>query len=161
MLAVRDIGAIASNLLTAILVAVITSFLSVWLALRRFRAERLWERKADAYVRIIEALHHAKAFSEHHVGADEIGRELSKDKDTELRNRARLGSDELLKAIDTAALLLPKEAIVRLRQYMKDEEAAKKHTSWVDYLDADAAATRACLQDMIEIARLDLKVNRL
>src|SRR5271165_48966 len=39
-----------------------TAFLTVHLSLRRFQAERWWERKVDAYSRIIEALHHVIAY---------------------------------------------------------------------------------------------------
>lgn len=40
------------------------SYLTVYFALRRFRSERWWDRKADAYSRIIESLHHMTVYCE-------------------------------------------------------------------------------------------------
>jgi hypothetical protein len=44
----------ASSLVVAIIVAILT----VQLSLRRFYREKWWERRLDAYTRVIEALHH-------------------------------------------------------------------------------------------------------
>ena len=37
------------KLLSSIPVAIVTAWVTVWLALRRFRSERWWERKVDSY----------------------------------------------------------------------------------------------------------------
>jgi hypothetical protein len=50
-----------ANFATPPVVAVLTAIITVQLSFRRFQAERWWDRKADAYSRIIEALHHAIA----------------------------------------------------------------------------------------------------
>jgi hypothetical protein len=50
-----------ASLVTPLLVAVVTAVLTVQLSLRRFQAERWWDRKADAYSRIVEALYHVIA----------------------------------------------------------------------------------------------------
>src|SRR3984893_13906661 len=52
-----------TSLLTPLLVAVVTAVLTVQLSFRRFQAERWWDRKAEAYSKIIEALHHAVAYT--------------------------------------------------------------------------------------------------
>jgi hypothetical protein len=66
---------------TGILIAAVSAWITVQLSLRRFRTERWWERKVEAYERIIGALHDAKAFADTHLHAgleqrdvpDEIG----------------------------------------------------------------------------------------
>jgi len=45
-----------TTLLSGLFIAVITSILTVWLALWRFHSEKWWERKADLYSRLMEAL---------------------------------------------------------------------------------------------------------
>src|SRR5947208_12000848 len=60
---------ILTNLVPALLVAIVTSVLTVRLSLRRFHAERWWERKAEAYSRIIESLHAAMEY--HSAMSDE------------------------------------------------------------------------------------------
>jgi hypothetical protein len=52
-----------ANLVTSLVISVFTAVLTVQLSLRRFQSERWWERKVDAYTRIIEALHHVIAFT--------------------------------------------------------------------------------------------------
>ena len=63
----------------AILIAAVSSWITVQLALRRFRRERWWERKTDAYTKVIEALHNSKEFSDRHLEAAQAGREIPDD----------------------------------------------------------------------------------
>ena len=44
------------TLLTGLFIAVVTSILTVWLALWRFHSEKWWERKVELYSRLMEAL---------------------------------------------------------------------------------------------------------
>ena len=44
----------------AILMSVFTSWITVKFALGKFQKEKLWERKLDAYQKIIESLHKIK-----------------------------------------------------------------------------------------------------
>src|SRR5271166_4371368 len=50
------------NLVNSLIVSGFTAFLTVRFALGRFKKEHWWERKVDAYSRIIEALHHVIAY---------------------------------------------------------------------------------------------------
>jgi hypothetical protein len=51
-------------LLSGIVIAAVNSWITVQLSLRRFRTERWWERKVEAYERIIAALHPTKAYAD-------------------------------------------------------------------------------------------------
>jgi hypothetical protein len=149
----------AVNVLTAILIAAISAWITVQLSLRRFRTEKWWERKVDAYSRVIEALHNSKAFSDQYLHATYQGRELSEERQAELRLRARAARDDILKAMDVGAFLFSKEALDRLKQYQKDEEDASKHESWHDHLESDWAAANNCLKDIIAISKKDLRTT--
>ena len=48
-------------LFIALSIALVSAHITVRLALKRFRSEKRWLRKMEAYERIIEALHHLKA----------------------------------------------------------------------------------------------------
>lgn len=52
-----------ANFATPPLVAVLTAVITVRPSFRRFQDERWWDRKADAYSRIIESLHHIVALN--------------------------------------------------------------------------------------------------
>src|SRR5439155_2621706 len=46
-----------TTLLSGLFVAIVTSILTVWLALWRFHSEKWWERKAELYSNLMEALY--------------------------------------------------------------------------------------------------------
>jgi hypothetical protein len=133
---------------------------SVWLAMGRFRYERRWDRKADAYERIVVALHRIKIFDARSAEAEYQKREMPEDERTkQLLELAAEAHDEILKAIDIAALYLPDEVQLRLRRYRTEEQNAKNSSDWFKYLEADWAAADACLNDLIEIAKRDLRMK--
>lgn len=113
---------VAGNVLVAILIAAASSWITIQLSLRQFRAEKWWERKMDAYTRVIEALHDSKAFSARSLEAASRGRDLPAGKENDLRRRAVAANDEILRATDVGGFLLSEEALSRLQQYQKDEE---------------------------------------
>jgi hypothetical protein len=148
-----------TTLVTGIVIAVVSAWITVQLSLRRYRTERWWERKVQAYERVIGALHDAKAFAEDHLNAEYRGRDLSKEEDEKLRARSKVAQEEIAKAIDMGAFLLSDEALERLKQYRKDENKTSEEQSWVEYLDADRGVTDNCLKDLIRIAKKDLQIR--
>ena len=142
---------------TAIVIAVISSWVTAYFSLRRYHSERWWDRKADAYMAVIEALYHSKAYSEENLNAEMRGRELAQERDKELRTRSRKANDEIHKAIDMGSFLLSEKAMKRLKRYKKEESRASEEHTWFEHLDADLAATASCLKDMVEIAGRDLR----
>jgi hypothetical protein len=149
----------ALAIFTGIVIAAVSSWITVQLSLRRFRSERWWERKVQAYEKLIGAFHGSKAFSDKYLEAEYSGRKISEEKDKELRARSKVALEQIEKAIDTGSFLLSDEALSRLNQYQKDMEKASDTQSWFEYLDADLAATGNCLKDLIQIAKRDLKAK--
>lgn len=148
------------TILTGIIIATVSSWITVQLSLRRFRSERWWERQATAYERVIAALHDSKAFSENHMDAEYECRELSNEIKEELRARSKSAHEEILKAIDIGAFLLSDEALKRLKMYQKEIKDASTEQSWIEFLEADWSATDKCIKDIINIAKHDLKVKQ-
>ena len=151
---------IVASALTTIMIAAVSSWITVQLSLRRFRTEKWWERRVAAYERLIEVLHHSKAFFERHLKASYEGWEISEERDNKLRVKAREAGREIAKAVDLGGFLLGAEARARLKRYKKDEDFASDTTSWDEHLHRDWEATNSCLQDLIGIARRDLKTDR-
>ncbi|HZY10789.1 MAG TPA: hypothetical protein VFF29_06500 [Bacteroidota bacterium] len=147
------------TILKTVFIATVSSWITVKLSLRKFQTERWWERKVEAYERIIEALHHTKAFSDAHLDANHEGREVSKERDDELRRRSREAHFEIAKAADMAAFFLSEEAKNRLDRFLVEEREASNTTDWQIYLESDWAATNSCLEDFIKIAKKDLNTN--
>ena len=144
---------------TGIVIAAVSSWITVQLSLRRFRSERWWERKAEAYERIIGGLHDFKIFASRHAEAELQKTELPEKDSQALRARSAAAHDEILKAIDMGAFLLSDEALSTLKQYRIDEQNAKNLNTWFEYLEADWAAADKCLKDLIPIAKRDLRAK--
>jgi hypothetical protein len=51
------------TILSGLFIAVATSLVTVWLALWRFHSEKWWERKAELYSKLVEALYDMHSYS--------------------------------------------------------------------------------------------------
>ena len=142
-----------TSLLVGLVIAVVTSILTVHLALLRFRQEKLWEKRTVAYERLIEALYHSKEFNDVHIEAMVKYRDVPKQIDDELRKKVGKARQEIEKAANIGAFLLSSEAIDRVKLYRKEAETASQETDWTTYLFEDQDTTNRCLQDMIAIAK--------
>ena len=143
-----------------IVIAAVSAWITVQLSLRRFRAEKWWEMKVEAYRRVIEALHDATKYPEAHFDAAVEGYKISDEGKEELRLIARKASIEILRATETGGLLLSSRALCRLRKYQ--EERMEVDHSGVDIAsqyDLHLGAINTCLNDLIDIARRDLKID--
>ena len=149
-----------TTIVAGIAIAGVSSWITVQLSLRRFRAEKWWEMRVEAYKRLIEALHDSKTFSETHLEADYEGRQIAEETDRELRAMAKKASREIARAADLGGFLLGDEVRRRLKKYHQEESKASDTDSWQMYLHGDWHATNSCLRDLIEIASRDLKTNK-
>lgn len=137
--------------------------LSAWityrLAFRRFRREKWWERRADAYIRIVEALHNSKKFADTHIDHMEMGREVPPEKETILRKTAQEGRDEILRAVDVGKLFLSSAALDRLKRFVSETENIKAEC-WSDYVEKDYERINTCLNDLAQLGREDFGTTR-
>lgn len=140
-------------------VSILSAWVTVQLTFRRFRAEKLWEKRAAAYERIIETLYNAKIFAGENLDAIYSGRELPEARIEELRRQSSVASDEIGRAADIGAFLLSKEAHARLKQYRQEEAKLTEAETWHDYLDGDLACLNSCSKDFINIAKRDLGIE--
>ena len=72
------------KMIIQILLSIGAAFLGAWLASRRFRNERWWEKKSEAYSELVEALHNMRWPSSEHFDAGLEHRELSEEYSQEL-----------------------------------------------------------------------------
>jgi len=143
----------ASNLVVAMIVAVLT----VQLSLRRFYREKWWERRLDAYIRVIEALHHMMRDLDASYKREIEGRDHESAHAKELSAKASAGWAEVRKTIDMGQLLLSPEALNVLRHMMEDR--LRPDHMYFEYLDHTLAEVRECLPKVIALAKIDLKLT--
>lgn len=142
--------------LTAV-AAVGASFFTARFALRRFYSEKWWEKKAEAYAAILEALHYMKrSFDEDHE-AEVAGREVPEARKEELQEKYHKADDELKKRIDIGQFVLSDEAVAELSSFQKAYDKASEAESWPQYLEESWLAINDALKRMRTIAKTDLK----
>jgi len=127
--------------------------------MKRFRTEKWWEKKAEMYSKLLGTIHDAKAFAEENLEAMRRGRELSEEKDKELRFKSKTSEPEIYRAMDVGAFYLSQQALDCLKIYKQKSSEAGKGNDWGSYLIEDLEASNNCLKSMIDIARNDLQIK--
>ena len=148
------------TLVPALLLAVVTSWVTVRLSLRRFHAERWWERKAEAYSRIVEALHsvveYCAAMSKQDKHVDDAP---TVERRKELSDSLDSADRDLRKATGIGAYIISDEVALILSRL--DSRPAPNWETSLPYevFDDDLAAYREALDQVRRLAKKDLKVS--
>ncbi len=137
--------------------AVLGALIALHVALYRFREEKIWEKRAAAYERVIEAFHKAKRFSSEHLEAMIHSREVDDERAAELRKMAKASADEIIRAFDIGSFILSDDAVTILARYEIEIKERSRSDSWHEYLEADLAMTNRHMKKFIAQARQDLK----
>lgn len=113
--------------------------------------------KADAYTKILDALHKSKKFSNEHLQAMCKTKEVFEERDKALRKLSKGSHEELLRAVDVDAFLLCEEAVDVLKDYERQTDDLHKSETWLEYIDAVNTINHRTLTNLMLIARKDLK----
>ncbi len=146
------------KILSAIAIAAITSWITVQLSRHKFRAERWWDKKVEAYERVIEAFHNSKKFYTENIKAELSGIEISDERKDELRNSSLIARDEILRASDIGAFILSENAVNILTSYESESEKVDDNAnSWFEYLDLSWGITNKYMKEFISEAKTNLR----
>jgi len=128
-----------------------------FLANRNFRSQRWWERKVDAYTRVIESLSDMLEYYSELADAEMTEREISDERKVELEANWKVGRRAVRKAANLGAFLFSPEVEAALREFEK--HSSKRQKSYFEYLDENCAAVRACLESIVAQSKRDLRVR--
>jgi len=117
---------ITSKVLIPVLVAAATAWMTVRLSLRRFRAERWWERKVDLYSRIITGLFDLRRYNEAFIRdaanhGDGNSPELNR-----LAEKASTAADAVEQATALGAFILSQDIAIALDALKERREQIEK-----------------------------------
>ena len=144
------------NLVVNVPIVLLTSWLTVWFALRRFQSEKWFERRIEVYTKVIEALHYMKNCTERQLLSASRGTEMPKDIEEELVASYCKGLADFRRLTDMGALIFSSEAITVLDTLNTELQAATSEETWWSHLDAESAAISKCLLALRPIAKRDL-----
>ena len=139
-----------------LIVATIGTLLSVNLALRRFYSEKWWERKAEAYSRIVEELYHVMNNLDTYLSHFEHSREFPEDKKIELQQRANEAYKEIYKAESIGAFIISDEVAQTLSDMRSKEKILSFDDSIYGLIDARSKIVSECLNQIKELAKKEL-----
>lgn len=146
------IGKIASSLIPALLVTA----LGVRLAFSRYKKEKLWERKLDAYTKILDALHVSRLSS--HQKFREAHTEVERSVEDEEARKKKQGDAwaEIQRAFDVSSLIISEEAASYLKEKLKPRYEAWEEDDPIDFWAEEEKIEREAIEHLKLLARRDL-----
>jgi hypothetical protein len=141
----------------------VTTLLALWVGGRishsRSYWERAWDRKADAYSMVLEAVNRMRR--EASVFQRDLVEYRDRDQDDIDRRVAiyRQSRDVLFDTIAREAWILPSDVQTIIE--LLDERLSTRHESYWESVDSDSFATKQAFADVLVIAREDMKIPRL
>lgn len=142
--------------LTALTISFFSAWVTVKLSQKRFRSERIWDRKVIAYERVIEAFHKSKKFSHEHMRAEYAGGEVTDERDKELRLSSKQAMEEISRAADIGSFTLSAQALDIILEFEHKVNDTRHISSWQEYLHYDFETVDEYLKQFIDEAKRDL-----
>lgn len=161
--------AFLSTIAAGLLVSVVTSVLTVRLALGRYYSERWWERRLDAYTRVHDALadqlRHTKADSDaidDYYFGDGSGRPIPENVAEEMRRTWKESERELEHALVRGTFLQSEDAVSLLQLYQRKQrelELTSPDLGW-EIIEDQPEGAQAAVNEFGELAKRDLGIGR-
>ncbi|MEX2474471.1 hypothetical protein [Marinobacter sp.] len=149
------------DFLSGITIAVVASFLSAWLTLRRFRTERWWERKAEAYINLVEALHEMSLVPSEEIAAGAGHRkELAEDEKAELWENFERAKKKVWKIADSSDFIISSDVLEVIQEMNRGLGHASHNTNWIEFLDDSNSAINECLNKVKKIGAVELGIKK-
>ena len=155
----QSLTSLIVGIFPSLVVAICTAIITVRLSLRRFRAERWWERKADTYSRIVEALHNAMEYCEAMSDESLTHNVITPERKAQLIQDYRQATLELRKATGVGAYIISPEIADALARSQARPELDWQTTAPFEFYDHEREGYKAALGEVRELAKQDLEVR--
>lgn len=140
----------------AILVGLVTAWASVRLALGRFRAERWFDRKTDAYAQLFSALANIQRNCSVQLERIEEGAKYRDDYLGNLAALAAAGSEEIRKSATIGEFLFGERSSTLLLKLERDIEKAHAQRDLHDIYEDESHVVADAIQKLRALAKADL-----
>lgn len=144
----------------ALIASLVAAVVSLYNArFRRFTREHWWERRADAYTKVMQALsdlveYHRRVYDSHLES-----KELSDETMKELEKRWKRGYRQTMEAANIGAFLFSSEAEAALKAFQRGPERHGEPGDWFSEVEEDYMAAERCLQELVKCSKKDLSVG--
>lgn len=143
--------------LTSIVAAYITTMITVQLSLQRFRSERWWERKVEAYARLLDYLYDLQQYA-----ASKIREEEPSDEERlEFENRSQKAAAEIQRIRTIGAFVISDKVWKLLEDMEKERSPNLRNTeqSFFDMVDEDELILSRYIPKFRVLIRKELKIS--
>jgi hypothetical protein len=141
-----------------LVVTLLGSWAGVNLGLRKYRREKWWERKATAYVSILDAMFNIKRNADYYVRQYESETQTP-EIDAELQDLAHKGNLELDRAIALGTFLLSRETAQLLQNAQNEILSMSPHLIPPEEADAWSEISGRYAAQLVTAAKADLGVT--
>jgi len=149
----------AKVIVPGIVVAVVASLVTVRLSIRRFHAEKWWERKEEAYSNLIDIMYSLKDYTTKHLVHEEDPERFTKGEREIWESEWREFGKRYARARSLASMHLSKDAMAVLKTYEDEKARASENDDVYRWMDDDLSACTKCLEALIAAAKADLGVK--
>ncbi|MFM5846841.1 hypothetical protein [Aeromonas veronii] len=146
------------QLLIQCVISVGAAFIAAWFANIRFRNERWWERKANAYTSLIEALHNMKWPSAEHIDAEIEHRELNYEHSGKLWAEFNEARRNTWRIAETSSFLISQDVLTAVQKMEHKLSSARNARTWFEHLDDQWKAIDDCIVEIKIIGKKELKI---
>ena len=143
-------------LVPALLVSIITAYITVRLSMRQFYSQRWWEKKAEVYSHIMEHL----SYLQYHLGeweAEFIGEKtLSKEAKERLAEGYRQSKESITKAAAIGAYIVSDNVATALAELLRELNKSDPMGDIMADIEMHSSAIEKCIAKIREDAKVAL-----
>ena len=147
------------KLIIQVAISIGAAFLAAWLAAKRFREDKLWEKKMEAYSELVDALHKMKFPPGEHFDAAIEHRDIDDAYSKELWREFKQARRNVLRIAESSSLLLSQEVMASVQKLELGLSKARSAHTWQEHLDEQWGVIEACLKKVKEIGGKELGVK--
>jgi len=141
---------------SAVAISALTSWFTVRFAIQRFRAEKLFERRLDAYSKVIESMHCVLRCLDRWIDMHERQVQASESVHAAIRIEYTQNTNELRRLIDMGELLFSSEASAVLFALRGELDSARTDYAMFGDFEPERTAVAAALSKFPALAKKDL-----
>lgn len=147
---------IFTNIATALFLAISTSFLTVYFSLKRYRSEKWWDKKAQCYCEIVDAINNIIRHCDAFIAEEFDGKNISENEKCQLSKKYYEGKAFFETQTNIGRLLISEAALKELLLLDGKLYNAECEEDLKLRMPNIRVAAEDCLHAFIPIAKKDL-----
>ena len=145
--------------LLAFLASIVAAIVSIYNArFKKYVQQQWWDRKIQAYERVIGALSSLVYYYEVKVKAEEENRELPESRKDEIGEHWASSFSEIKKATAIGSFLISEDAESALQKFWTSKVGDHHPNDWYSRYASDYISAKDCLKSFVEAAKKDVQV---